>query len=165
MSIAENVAAVRARIEAAAQGRRVLLVAASKMNDAGRVREAVAAGVDACGENRVQELVEKNAQGAYTGRPLHFIGHLQKNKIKYLVGVADLIESVDSAELLTLIDRRAEKLDVVQDVLLEVNIGREEAKSGLAPEDVVKTVEFAVPSGPRACARADGNPACGGFSG
>ena len=144
MSIAENVAAVRARIEAAAQGRRVLLVAASKMNDAGRVREAVAAGVDACGENRVQELVEKNAQGAYTGRPLHFIGHLQKNKIKYLVGVADLIESVDSAELLTLIDRRAEKLDVVQDVLLEVNIGREEAKSGLAPEDVVKTVEFAV---------------------
>lgn len=145
MSIAENVAAVRARIEAAAQGRRVLLVAASKMNDAGRVREAVAAGVDACGENRVQELVEKNAQGAYTGRPLHFIGHLQKNKIKYLVGVADLIESVDSAELLTLIDRRAEKLDVVQDVLLEVNIGSEEAKSGLAPEDVVKTVEFAVP--------------------
>lgn len=145
MSIAENVAAVRARIEAAAQGRRVLLVAASKMNDAGRVREAVSAGVDACGENRVQELVEKNAQGAYTGRPLHFIGHLQKNKIKYLVGVADLIESVDSAELLTLIDRRAEKLDVVQDVLLEVNIGREEAKSGLAPEDVVKTVEFAVP--------------------
>ena len=145
MSIAENVAAVRARIEAAAQGRGVLLVGASKMNDAGRVREAVAAGVDACGENRVQELVEKNAQGAYTGRPLHFIGHLQKNKIKYLVGVADLIESVDSAELLTLIDRRAEKLDVVQDVLLEVNIGREEAKSGLAPEDVVKTVEFAVP--------------------
>ena len=145
MSIAENVAAVRARIEAAAQGRRVLLVAASKMNDAGRVREAVAAGVDACGENRVQELVEKNAQGASTGRPLHFIGHRQKNKIKYLVGVADLIESVDSAELLTLIDRRAEKLDVVQDVLLEVNIGREAAKSGLAPEDVVKTVEFAVP--------------------
>ena len=148
MSIAENVAAVRARIDAAAQGRRVLLVAASKMNDAERVREAVAAGVDACGENRVQELVEKNAQGAYEGAPLHFIGHLQKNKIKYLVGVADLIESVDSEELLTLIDRRAEKLDVVQDVLLEVNIGREAAKSGLAPEDVAKTVEFASPLQP-----------------
>ena len=58
MGIAENVAAVRARIEAAAGGRRVLLVAASKMNGADRVREAVAAGVDACGENRVQELVE-----------------------------------------------------------------------------------------------------------
>ena len=145
MSIAENVAAIRSRIAAAAGDRRVLLVAASKMNGAEAVREAIAAGVDACGENRVQELVEKNAQGAYAGAPLHFIGHLQKNKIKYLVGVADLIESVDSAELLTLIDRRAEKLDVVQDVLLEVNIGREEAKSGLAPEDVVKTVEFAVP--------------------
>ena len=100
-----------------------------------------------------------------TARPLHFIGHLQKNKIKYLVGVADLIESVDSAELLTLIDRRAEKLDVVQDVLLEVNIGREEAKSGLAPEDVVKTVEFAVSAGPRAGARADGNTPCGGLAG
>ena len=97
-SIAENVAAVRARIEAAAGGRRVLLVAASKMNDAARVREAVAAGVDACGENRVQELLEKNAAHAYDGAPLHFIGHLQKNKVKYLVGTADLIESVDSPE-------------------------------------------------------------------
>ena len=142
-SIAENVAAVRARIDAAAGGRRVLLVAASKMNDAGRVREAVAAGVDACGENRVQELVEKNAAHAYDGRPLHFIGHLQRNKVKYLVGVADLIESVDSTGLIELIDRRAEKLGVVQSIHLEVNIGREAAKSGLAPEDVEKTVEFA----------------------
>ena len=99
-------------------------------------------------KNRVQELVEKNEQHAYDGAPLHFIGHLQKNKIKYLVGVADMIESVDSEELLTLIDRRAEKLGVTQDVLLEVNIGREEAKSGLAPEDVLKTVEFASPAGP-----------------
>ena len=71
MGIAENVAAVRARIEAAAGGRRVLLVAASKMNGADRVREAVAAGVDACGENRVQELVEKRAAGAYEGAGLH----------------------------------------------------------------------------------------------
>ena len=143
MSIAENVAAVRARIEAAAKGRRVLLVAASKMNDAARVKEAVAAGVDACGENRVQELVEKNAAHAYDGAPLHFIGHLQKNKIKSLVGVAYLIESVDSAELIELIDRRAEKLGLTQDILLEVNIGREAAKSGLPPEEVIKTVEFA----------------------
>lgn len=144
-SIAENVAAIRARIEAAAEGRKVLLVAASKMNDAERVKEAVAAGVDACGENRVQELVEKNALHAYDGAPLHFIGHLQKNKIKYLVGTADLIESVDSAELLTLIDKRAEKLGVVQDVLLEVNIGCEEAKSGVAPENVERMIEFAAP--------------------
>ena len=142
-SIAENVAAVRARIEAAAGGRRVLLVAASKMNDAARVREAVAAGVDACGENRVQELLEKNAAHAYDGAPLHFIGHLQKNKVKYLVGTADLIESVDSPELVELIDARAAKLGLVQDILLEVNIGREAAKSGLMREDVEKTVAFA----------------------
>ena len=143
MSIAENVAAVRARIDAAAGGRKVLLVAASKMNDAARVKEAVAAGVDACGENRVQELVEKNALHAYDGAPLHFIGHLQKNKVKSLVGVADLIESVDSTELIELIDRRAEKLGVVQDILLEVNTGREASKSGLMVEDLVPAVEFA----------------------
>ena len=142
MSIAENVAAIRARIDAAAQGRRVLLVAASKMNDAAAVREAIAAGVDACGENRVQELLEKNAQGAYAGAPLHFIGHLQKNKVKYLVGTADLIESVDSVELLRMIDARARKLGVTQDVLLEVNIGGEAAKSGFEPSALPEALEL-----------------------
>lgn len=142
MPIAENVAAIRARIDAAAQGRRVLLVAASKMNDAAAVREAIAAGVDACGENRVQELLEKNAQGAYAGAPLHFIGHLQKNKVKYLVGTADLIESVDSVELLRMIDARARKLGVTQDVLLEVNIGGEAAKSGFEPSALPEALEI-----------------------
>ena len=142
MSIAENVAAIRARIDAAAQGRRVLLVAASKMNDAAAVREAIAAGVDACGENRVQELLEKNAQGAYAGAPLHFIGHLQKNKVKYLVGTVDLIESVDSVELLRMIDARARKLGVTQDVLLEVNIGGEAAKSGFEPSALPEALEI-----------------------
>ena len=142
MSIAENVAAIRARIDAAAQGRRVLLVAASKMNDAAAVREAIAAGVDACGENRVQELLEKNAQGAYAGAPLHFIGHLQKNKVKYLVGTADLIESVDSVELLRMIDARARKLGVTQDVLLEVNIGGEAVKSGFEPLALPEALEI-----------------------
>ena len=142
MSIAENVAAIRARIDAAAQGRRVLLVAASKMNDAAAVREAIAAGVDACGEHRVQELREKHAQGAYAGAPLHFIGHLQKNKVKYLVGTADLIESVDSVELLRMIDARARKLGVTQDVLLEVNIGGEAAKSGFEPSALPEALEI-----------------------
>ena len=142
MSIAENVAAIRARIDAAAQGRRVLLVAASKMNDAAAVREAIAAGVDACGENRVQELLEKNAQGAYAGAPLHFIGHLQKNKVKYLMGTVDLIESVDSVELLRMIDARARKLGVTQDVLLEVNIGGEAAKSGFEPSALPEALEI-----------------------
>ena len=141
MGIAENVMRVRERIEAAAGGRKVLLVAASKMNDAERVRQAVAAGVDACGENRVQELVEA---GAYTGAPLHFIGHLQRNKIKYLVGCGvDLIESVDSVELLRDIDARARKLGVTQDVLIEVNIAGELSKSGVEPEKLEEILNYA----------------------
>ena len=139
MSIAENVAEVRRRIHAAAiaSGRapeEILLVAATKMNDAGRVRQAVATGVDACGENRVQELLEKHPQGAYEGKPVHFIGQLQTNKVRQIVGLVDLIQSVDSEALLRKIDQQAEKRAIVQDVLLEVNIGGEEAKSGVAPE-------------------------------
>lgn len=138
-AIAENIAVLRERIEraAAAAGRaagEVAFVAATKMNDADNVRAAIAGGVDACGENRVQELVEKYEQGAYTGAPLHFIGGLQKNKVKYLVGKVDLIQSVDSYELALTIAKKAQQLGVTQDVLIEVNIGREEAKSGVLPE-------------------------------
>ncbi len=139
MTIAENVAAVREKIAAAAlragrEAGEITLVAASKMNDAQRVREAIAAGVDACGENRVQELLEKSALGAYEGAALHFIGHLQKNKVKYLVGSVSLIQSVDSIGLLACIDREAGKRGLVQDVLLEINIAAEPSKSGFAPE-------------------------------
>jgi pyridoxal phosphate enzyme (YggS family) len=104
------------------------------MNDAQRVQAAIAAGVDICGENRVQELQEKYPQGAYTGAPLHFIGHLQKNKAKYLVGIVDMIQSVDSVELLQLLDRLAAQKGICQDILLEVNIGGEAAKSGVLPQ-------------------------------
>ena len=148
MSITENVAAIRARINAAAAesgrtGADITLVAATKMNDADRVREAIAAGVDVCGENRVQELLEKNEQHAYDGAPLHFIGHLQTNKVKYLVGLVDLIQSVDSEVLLREIEKRAAKLELTQDVLLEVNIGGEAAKSGVAPEKLDALLAFA----------------------
>ena len=137
--IRENVSRIReemARAEAQA-GRpagEVKLLAATKMNYAQRVREAIAAGVDICGENRVQELQEKNAQGAYAGAPLHFIGHLQKNKAKFLVGVADLIQSVDSSELMQVLNRLAAQRGLRQDILVEVNIGGETAKSGILPE-------------------------------
>ena len=139
MSIAENVARVRDRINEAAvkagrDGAEVLLVAATKQNDADRVREAVLAGVDVCGENRVQEMLEKLDAGAYTGAPLHLIGHLQKNKVRQVVGKADMIESADSIELVRLIDRRARELGIVQDILAEVNIGREPSKTGMLPE-------------------------------
>jgi len=112
----------------------IRLVAAAKMHDAAAVREAIAAGVDAVGENRVQELLEKRAQGAYAGAPLHFIGTLQTNKIRQLVGVCDMIESVDSERQIEMIGKRAGALGIVQDVLIEVNIGREPGKSGVAPE-------------------------------
>ena len=142
-TIAENIAAIRARIDAAARlsgrtGADITLVAATKMNDAARVREAVAAGIDACGENRVQEMTEKLAEDAYTGAPLHFIGHLQTNKVKYIVGVVDLIESVDRLELLECIEKQAAKIGVTQDVLFEVNIGAEESKSGFTPEEAAQ---------------------------
>ena len=86
-------------------------------------------------ENRVQEIQAKRPLGAYTGKPLHFIGHLQTNKVKYLVGVVDLIESVDRLELLECIEKQAEKLGVVQNILFEVNIGNEESKSGFTPAE------------------------------
>lgn len=141
MSIADNVKQVKENIAAAAircgrSPEEIKLVAATKMNDADRVREAIAAGVDICGENRVQELTEKLEQGAYTGCPLHFIGHLQKNKVKYIVGKVELIHSVDSVELAGVISKRAQSLGIVQDILLEVNIGGEEAKSGFAPDEL-----------------------------
>ena len=146
--IRENIAAVRQRMAAAAEragrsGEEILLVGASKMNDAGACREAIAAGIDALGENRVQELLEKDAQGAYEGAPLHFIGHLQRNKVRQIVGRVDLIHSVSSLELLEEIQKQAEKRGVVQRILLEVNVGGEENKSGFAPEDTLAAAERA----------------------
>jgi len=148
MGIAENLAQVKANISRAAEqaGRdpgEILLVGATKMNDAERVREAIAAGLNCCGENRVQELLEKNEAGAYEGAALHFIGTLQKNKAKYLVGLVSLIHSVDSVELMREISRQAEKRGVVQDILLEVNTGGEASKSGLAPEALSSALERA----------------------
>lgn len=141
MSIAENIARVRAEIAQAAQeaGRdpgEIVLVGASKMNDAAACREAIAAGIDALGENRVQEMTAKLAENAYEGAPLHFIGHLQRNKVKQLVGHVDLIQSVGSLPLLEEIEKTAAARGLVQDILLEVNIGREEAKSGFLPEEL-----------------------------
>ena len=140
MSIQENIAALRARMEAAARaaGRdpgEILLCAATKMNDAQRVKEAVAAGVDCCGENRVQELVQKQPLGAYEGKPVHFIGHLQTNKVNKVVGKVDLIQSVDRLELLEAVNKAALRLGHRQDILLEINVGGEPQKGGFSPEE------------------------------
>ena len=146
MSIAENVARIRREIAQAAAscGRdpgEILLCAATKMNDADAVREAIRAGVDCCGENRVQELTEKLSQNAYDGAPVHFIGHLQTNKVRQVVGKVALIQSVDSLKLLAAIDKEAKKQGIVQDILLEVNIGNESSKSGFSKEDILSAVE------------------------
>ena len=140
-TIAENIKEIRERMARAAQlsGRKpedVLLLAATKMNDAERVREAISAGVDICGENRVQEMQQKLALNAYEGAPLHFIGTLQKNKVKYVVGQVSLIQSVSSGELMDAIEKQAAKTGILQDILLEINIGREEQKSGFLPEEL-----------------------------
>ncbi len=148
MSIAENVAAIKRRIEIAAlaagrSAEEITLVAATKTNSPESIAEAIRAGIAVCGENRVQELVEKNAQGAYAGSSLHFIGHLQKNKVKQLVGVCDLIQSVDSLELIALINERAKALGIKQELLLEINIGGEESKSGIDETELPAILENA----------------------
>ena len=146
MSIAENVARIKAEMAQAAiaagrDPKEIQLCAATKMNDADAVRQAIAAGVDCCGENRVQELVAKMAENAYEGAPVHFIGHLQTNKVKQVVGKVDLIQSVDSERLLKAIDKEAAKQGIRQNILLEVNIGEEASKSGFGAEDILPLVD------------------------
>ena len=146
MSIAENVARIKAQMREAAiaAGRNpseILLCAATKMNDSENVRQAIAAGVDCCGENRVQELTQKLSENAYEGAPVHFIGHLQTNKVKQVVGKVSLIHSVDSLRLLEAIHREAAKQGICQDILLEINIGNEESKSGFRKDELPSVLE------------------------
>ena len=140
MSIAENVARIRAEMEAAALAcgrdpKSIQLCAATKMNDAEAVRQAIRAGVDCCGENRVQELTAKLAENAYEGAPV------QTNKVKQVVGKVDLIQSVDSERLLLAIDKEAAKQGIKQNILLEVNVGEEASKSGFGVDDVLPLVD------------------------
>ena len=146
MSIAENIAFIKENMAAAAiaAGRdpnSILLCAATKMNGSDAVRQAIAAGVDLCGENKVQELTAKLSENAYEGAPVHFIGHLQTNKVRQVVGKVDLIQSVDSLRLLEAIQKEAAKQGIRQDILLEVNVGNEESKSGFMPGEIPALVE------------------------
>jgi pyridoxal phosphate enzyme (YggS family) len=139
MSLADKLANARAQLAQAARaaGRTpesVTLLAVSKTVPAERVREALAAGQDLFGENYAQELRDKARE--VTGARWHFIGPLQRNKIKYVVGTAELIHSVDSQPLLDEIAARAGKLGIVQRCLVQVNIGREPQKSGCPIDDV-----------------------------
>jgi len=146
MSIAENIAAIRARMDAAAiaagrNPKEIKLCAATKMNETCAVRQAIAGGVDLCGENRVQELVAKQKENAYEGAPVHFIGVLQTNKVKQVVGKVDVIQSVDRMNLLEAIQKEAAKQGIIQDIYLEVNVGSEESKSGFDTAEVLPLLE------------------------
>ena len=148
MSIQEHVNTVKETIAAAARaaGRdpgEITLCAATKVQTDDTIRQAIAAGIAVCGENRVQELAAHLAAGAYAGAQVHFIGHLQTNKVKQVVGKAALIHSVDSQRLLQAIDSQAGKLGLVQDILLEVNIAGEESKGGCTPQEAEELAALA----------------------
>ncbi len=147
-TLEERIRSVQERVRTAAEncGRsadEITLVAATKVQTSDTIREAIRAGIRVCGENRVQELMDHWEDGAYDGAELHFIGRLQTNKVKYIVGKVSLIHSVDSVKLLEEIGKRAGKLGITQDILLEVNIGREESKGGFLPEELPDAVRKA----------------------
>ena len=148
MSLEENVRRVREQIaqaarEAGREAEEVALEAATKTQSTETIRAAIAAGVGICGENRVQELTAHLEENAYDGARVHFIGQLQTNKVRLVVGRVELIESVGSLRLLEAVERQAAKLALVQDILLEVNIGREASKGGCLPEELPELVRRA----------------------
>ncbi len=139
--IARNIAQVREEMTAACHraGRKpenVALVAVSKYQSVERMAEVVAAGILAFGENHAQELTEKKTFFEQQGCRVHFIGQLQTNKIKYVCGFADLIESVDRQNLAQQLQQKAQARGIVQDILIQVNIGAEDQKGGVPDEDL-----------------------------
>ena len=148
MELAERIAQVRENIRAAAReaGRdpgEITLEAATKTQTADTVRAAIAGGIGLCGENRVQELTAKLDAFAYDGSAVHFIGHLQTNKIRQVVGRVDMIESIDSIHLLEGVADYAHRREKRQDILLEVNMAGEATKGGFAPQETLEAARYA----------------------
>lgn len=139
-NISENILSVKEKIEKSAQisGRSaddVLLVAVTKTHGADMINEAIDCGITDIGENKVQEILEKYDQ-VKKGVRWHLIGHLQTNKVKYIIDKVSLIHSVDSIKLMDEIDRQAKKHNLVMDILIQVNISGEETKFGIEPEQL-----------------------------
>lgn len=146
--MAEAVAEIRLNMAQAARaaGRdpaEILLCAACKTRTVEEVRFSADLPIDLFGENHVQELVEKTDAEAYHGKPGHFIGHLQTNKVNKVVGRAALIQSVDSVRLLDKIEAAAQRLNLTQEILLEINIGEEDSKSGVDADNLFPLLEEA----------------------
>lgn len=142
----DNYLRVMDKIEAAkarrTMGGDVKLLAATKTVPAEEVRYLIEeCGLKLCGENHAQEFVAKYDEITLAGGVMDFIGHLQTNKVKYVAGRAGLIHSVDSVKLAAEIQRICEKRGATQDILVEVNIGNEESKSGVLPSEVARFVE------------------------
>lgn len=134
-SIAENIKTVLDNIKKAnVKGQEVTLVAVTKTHPAEMINEAIDAGVTDIGENKVQEILEKYD----SVKPVrwHLIGHLQTNKVKYIIDKVCMIHSVDSIKLMDEIERQAKKHGVVMPILIEVNITGEESKFGVKPDEV-----------------------------
>lgn len=139
LNLEANLKIVRERMAEAAvkSGRKpedITLLAATKTVSTELINKAIEFGLTHMGENKVQELMDKYDNLNLENCSCQFIGHLQTNKVKYLIGKVDLIQSVDSFKLAKEISRLSEKQGIVTDILLEVNIGREENKSGVMPE-------------------------------
>lgn len=142
----ENLKYVEKRIQAACDraGRprdEVTLIAVSKTKPVEMIREIASLGIVDFGENKVQEIIEKNE---IIKDPLnwHMIGHLQRNKIKYIVDKTCLIHSVDSIKLAMAIDEEAKKKNVVISILIEVNVAKENTKYGIYPEEILELVYY-----------------------
>ena len=140
MSITQNIEEIRGRMAQAAvrSGRKpedVLLIAVTKLHEPDEIEEAIAAGVTDIAENKVQEIQKKFDQ-IHSPVNWHLIGHLQTNKVKYIIDKVVMIHSVDSVHLAQEIDKRAAAAGRTMDVLLQVNAAHEESKFGLDPKDV-----------------------------
>lgn len=141
MSIRENIDDITKKIENTCKkiGRNpkdITVIAVSKTVESKRAKEAVNAGINNLGENRVQELIKKYDELSDLDVKWHMIGHLQKNKVKYIIDKTVLIHSVESLSLAEEINKRAEKDNLIANVLIELNIGEEESKFGINEENV-----------------------------
>jgi pyridoxal phosphate enzyme (YggS family) len=145
--IKENIEAVKKRMaDAAARAGRtdeITLVAVTKNHPVEYMKEAAADGITDVGENRIQEALQKREAFPDNQLKWHLIGHLQTNKAKHGVACFDLIHSIDSEHLLRAVDKEAAKLGKVQDILLQVNVAREESKFGMDVEAFPAMCELA----------------------
>ena len=135
--IAENIKRIKSEV-----GGRARILAATKTVPAELINFALDCGIDLIGENRVNELLEKYDTIDRSRAEIHFIGHLQTNKVKYIIDKVDMIHSVDRISLVNEIELQAAKHDIIMPVLVEVNIGNEESKSGISPDRVLTFCEY-----------------------